>query len=38
MKIRLFIVSAIALVLFAACKTNEANYRAAYAGAPVARA
>ncbi|MBR6640534.1 MAG: SPOR domain-containing protein [Muribaculaceae bacterium] len=30
MKIRLFIVSAIALVLFAACKTNEANYRAAY--------
>lgn len=30
MKIRLFIVSAIALFLFAACKTNEVNYRAAY--------
>ena len=30
MKIRLFIVSAIALFMFAACKTNEANYRAAY--------
>lgn len=30
MKLRLFIVSAIALFLFAACKTNEANYRAAY--------